>query len=85
LARVLIDCKLSYGINEDAFEGVESIEEVECIEEEDSKMTMETRLAMGLLVVSQEEMRVALKVCYAVEFEEPDEDRWPAIVGELST
>jgi hypothetical protein len=79
LIRALIDGKLSYDVNEDAIEGVK------CIEEEASKMAMETRLAMGLLVVLQEGMRVALKVCYVVEFEEPDEDKWPAIFDVLSS
>jgi hypothetical protein len=73
------------GINESTLEEVNYIEEVKCIKEEDCEMTIEARLAMGLLVVLQQEMCVALKVCFVVEFEEPDEDRWPAIVDELST
>jgi hypothetical protein len=37
------------------------------------KLTMEEKRAMGLLVVTQEEMRIAVKVCYVTEFDEPDE------------
>jgi hypothetical protein len=68
-----------FDVNEDVIEEVhDSIEE-----EEECKMTMEERIAMGLLIVSQEEMRSALKVSYMVEFEEPGEDKWPAIIDEL--
>jgi hypothetical protein len=45
---------------------------------------MEERKAMGLLVVTQEETRVAVKVCYIMEFDEPDEADWPPIIAELS-
>ena len=39
---------------------------------------------MGLLVVTQEEKRIAVKVCYITEFDEPDESEWPTIITELS-
>ena len=47
-------------------------------------LTMEEKMAMGLLVVSQEEKRVAVKVCYITEFDEPDESEWPTIIMKLS-
>lgn len=74
-------------MNEDATEEAECIDEEEedCFKEEECKMTMEERMAMGWLVVTQEETRVAIKVCYVVEYGEPDEDDWPSIIVELST
>jgi hypothetical protein len=44
-----------------------------------------TRITMGLLVVTQEEKRIAIKVCYLIEYREPDEDDWPPIITELSS
>ena len=78
----LLDSKLSKDINDD------TLEEVDCIEEDDCKKTMEERMAMGLLVVTQEETRVAIKVCYVIEYGEPDEDDWSSaylmrLLGEL--
>lgn len=75
-------------INEpDAIEDAECIDNEDgyCFEEQECKMTMEERTAMGLLVVTQEETRVAIKVCYVMEYGEPDEDDWPSIIAELST
>ena len=48
------------------------------------KLTMEEKRAMGLLVVTQEEMRITVKVCYVTEFDEPDESDWPKIITELT-
>jgi hypothetical protein len=67
--------------NEDVIEEVDDIIE----EEEECKWTMEERIAMGLLVVSQEQMHVAIWVLYVAEYEEPEEDKWAAIIEELST
>ena len=39
---------------------------------------------MGLLVVTQEEKKIAIKVWYITEFDEPDESEWPRIITELS-
>ena len=47
-------------------------------------LTMEEKRAMGLLVVTQDEKRVAVKVCYITEFDEPDESEWPTIITILS-
>ena len=58
----------------------------DCIEDEVyTKMTMEERKEMGFLVMTQEETRIAVKVCYVQEYGEPDEDDWPPIIKELST
>ena len=48
------------------------------------KLTMAEKETMGLLVVTQEEMRIAVKVCYAREFNQPDESNWPKIINQLS-
>jgi hypothetical protein len=45
------------------------------------KLTMAEKETMGLLVVTQEEMRIAVKVCFATEFNEPDETDWPNIIN----
>jgi hypothetical protein len=56
------------------------------IEQEDyTQMTMEERKAMGLLVVTQEEAHIAVKVSYVMEYGEPDESDWSPIITELST
>ena len=47
-------------------------------------LTMEEKRAMGVLVVTQEEKRIAVKVCYITEFDELDESEWPRIITELS-
>ena len=47
-------------------------------------LTLEKKMAMGLLVVTHEELRVAVKVCYITEFNEPDESEWTTIIMELS-
>ena len=52
-------------------------------QEDYTQMTMEERKAMGLLVVTQEEARIAIKVCYVMEYGEPDKDNWPPIISEL--
>jgi hypothetical protein len=53
-------------------------------EKKDRKMTIKERKVAGLLVVTQEETRIAVKVCYVMEYEEPDEEDWPSIITELS-
>jgi hypothetical protein len=66
----------------------ENVNEAESDEEyivgKDRKMTMEERMAMGLCVVTQEETRIAIKVCYVMEYGEPNEGDWPSIITELS-
>jgi hypothetical protein len=86
--RALSTAPNTTDINEpDAIEDAECIdnEDGDCFEEQECKMTMEERTAMGLLVVAQEETRVAIKVCYVMEYGEPNEDDWPSIIAELST
>jgi hypothetical protein len=48
----------------------------EYIIEKDSKMTMEVRKLASLLVMTQEETCSAVKVCYMMEYGEPDEEDW---------
>jgi hypothetical protein len=67
------------------------IDEAKCIDDEEEEdwrifdMTTEQRKSMGLLVVTHEEMRNAIKVSYIREYSKPDEDDWPPIILELST
>jgi len=53
--------------------------------EVEQKLTMEEKETMGFLVVTQEELRIAVKVCYVIEFNEPDESDWPKLISQLST
>jgi hypothetical protein len=61
----------------------ENVNEAESIEK-GRKMTMEERKLAGLLVVTQEETRIAVKVCYVMEYGEPDEEDWSSMIPELS-
>jgi hypothetical protein len=51
----------------------------------DHKMPMEEKKVAGLLVVTQEETHVAVKVCYVMEYGEPNEEDWPSIITDLFT
>jgi hypothetical protein len=68
-------------MEEDMNVGKEVNKDEDHIEQEDyTQMTMEERKAMGLLVVvTQEEACIAVKVCYVMEYREPDEADWPPI------
>jgi hypothetical protein len=50
----------------------------------DHEMTMEERKQAGLLVVTQEETRIAVEVCYVMEYGEPNKEDWPSMTTELS-
>jgi hypothetical protein len=68
--------------------GYESKDDTEKDEDdvkEARKLTMKEKEAMGFLVATQEEMRIAVKVCYIHEFHEPDENDWPNIIKHLCT
>jgi hypothetical protein len=48
------------------------------------KMTMKEREESGLVVCSQTEMRIYIKVAYVSRYDEPDESDWGRIAGDLS-
>jgi hypothetical protein len=47
------------------------------------KMTMKERADSGLVVISQEEKRIYIKVAYAIRYEEPEPCEWSQIAGDL--
>jgi hypothetical protein len=52
--------------------------------DEESPLTMEEKKLMGIDFVSQEEIRIAVKVAYVREFHSPDECDWQTIVTTLN-
>jgi hypothetical protein len=53
-------------------------------DEEEFPLTMEEKKLMGMDFVSQEEIRIAVKVAYVREFHSPDECDWQSIVTTLN-
>ena len=47
------------------------------------KMTMKEREESGLVVLSQEEMCIYIKVAYAIRYDEPMASEWGPVAGEL--
>jgi hypothetical protein len=68
--HVIMEAQLSNQHHNDNASDTETNEQVEVA----LKLTMKEREAMGFLVVTQEEMQIAVKVWYIYEFHEPDEN-----------
>jgi hypothetical protein len=45
----------------------------------DRKLSIDERKELGMVFVTQEEVRIAIKVAYVLEYDEPDESDWASI------
>jgi len=50
----------------------------------DRKLSIEERKELGMVFATQEEVRVAIKVAYVLEYNEPDESEWGSIATNLN-